>query len=116
MLPKIHRLTLKADFENVFRHGSYHTIGSIYLKKIATDKNITRIGIVVEKKNFKLATKRNRIRRLIKEALRQKITEIQPGCDVVLFYRNRGKIVDLATLAPAIAKLLQKSNLIKRIS
>lgn len=116
MLPKIHRLTLKADFESVFRHGAYHTIGSIYLKKIPNKKNTTRVGIIVEKKNFKLAAERNRVRRLIREAIHQKITEIQPGFDIVIFYRNKEKNIDLATLAPAIAKLLQKSNLIKRIS
>jgi len=114
MLPQIHRLTLKSDFENVFRNGAYHTIGSIYLKKVATDKNIPRVGIIIEKKIFKLATERNRIRHFLREILRQKITDIQPGFDIVIFYRNKEKTIRVATLALAIAKLLQKSNLIKR--
>ena len=113
MLPQIHRLTLKADFENVFRKGTYHTIGSIYLKKIATDRNISRIGIIIEKKIFKQATERNRIRRLLREVLRQKITDLQSGFDIVLFYRSKEKIIDLAKLMIVITKLLQKSNLIK---
>lgn len=73
MLKQINRLKSKRSYTATYNN---HNIVSnenivVYAGKIKTDENCpTRVGFVVSKKVHKRATKRNRIKRLIRENIR----------------------------------------------
>ncbi len=89
----MHKIIKKQDFHRVFSgqkriHSAYFTI---YWLRV--DLEQPRIGIVISKKNVKLAVRRNRLRRLIKESFRQQLQQL-PNVDLVVVVK---KIADLAT-------------------
>ena len=86
---KSERLLLKADFSTVFKcpTGRFSTnpLRMLYKKN---NLGLSRIGIVVPKKVVKLASARNRQKRLIKEQFRQ-AKENLPNVDIVLLLNRK---------------------------
>ncbi|MEX0315844.1 MAG: ribonuclease P protein component [Allomuricauda sp.] len=71
--PKNEKLKSKKVFEQLFIEGKNLTafpIKLIYLKVDFADDTSIKIGVVAPKKKFKSAPKRNRIKRLLREAYR----------------------------------------------
>ena len=74
MLKKENRLTSRRAFSATYQNNN--TVGNnlivIYTGKFKTDKNCpTKVGFVVSKKVHKRAVIRNRIKRLMRETVRQ---------------------------------------------
>ena len=88
-LSKSERLLLKADFSAVFNKpsGRFST-NSLRLLYKKNDLGLTRIGIIVPKKVVRLATSRNRYKRLIKEQFRL-VKECLPNVDIVLLLNKK---------------------------
>ena len=88
-LSKSERLLLKADFSAVFNkpNGRFSTnpLRLLYRKN---DLGLSRIGIIIPKKIVRLATSRNRHKRLIKEQFRL-AKERLPNVDTVLLLNKR---------------------------
>ena len=88
-LSKSERLLLKADFSAVFNkpNGRFSTnpLRLLYRKN---DLGLSRIGIIIPKKIVRLATSRNRHKRLIKEEFRL-VKECLPNVDIVLLLNKR---------------------------
>ncbi len=86
---KSERLLLKSDFSAVFKeaNGRFSTnpLRLIYRKN---DLGLSRIGIVIPKRIVKLATSRNRHKRLIKEQFRL-VKECLPNVDMVFLLNKR---------------------------
>ena len=86
---KSERLLLKAEFSAVFKSPtgrfSANPLRMLYKKN---NLGLSRIGIVVPKKVVRLATARNRQRRLIKEQFRQ-AKECLPNVDIVLLLNRK---------------------------
>ena len=72
MLPKKYRLKSKYAFTATYKiNNSFHKNGiTLFCGKNKTNANPTKIGFVVSKKIHKRAVKRNRIKRLMREAVR----------------------------------------------
>ena len=95
MLPKENRLTDDYDFRRVKRLGkSYH--GPLFKFSFARRKvsgppsgetSPSRFGFVISKKIDKRATTRNRIKRLLREAIRARLEKIPDGFDIVIVVR-----------------------------
>lgn len=77
MLEKKYRLKKKTAFSATYRTGITTHIGGItvFCGKNKTEEKPTKMGFVVSKKIHKRAVKRNRIKRLIREAVRIYIKE-----------------------------------------
>ena len=88
-LSKSERLLLKADFSAVFNkpNGRFST-NPLRLLYRRNDLGLSRIGIIVPKKIVRLATSRNRHKRLIKEQFRL-VKECLPNVDIVLLLNKR---------------------------
>ncbi len=86
---KSERLLLKADFSAVFRNPngrfSANPLRMLYRKN---DLGLSRIGIVIPKKIVRLATSRNRHKRVIREQFRL-FKEYLPNVDIVLLLNKR---------------------------
>jgi ribonuclease P protein component len=72
-----------------------------------------RLGLVISKKNVKLAVQRNRIKRVVREFFRQQPV-IQPGLDVVVLARKGMDQLDNAALSSILRQ--QWQQLTDRIS
>ena len=90
MLPKENRLTDDYDFRRVKRLGkSYHCPLfklSVAQRKIAGP---SRFGFVISTKIDKRATVRNRIKRLLRQAVRERLEKIPDGFDLVFVVRPK---------------------------
>jgi len=83
-LAKHYRLTTSNEFKRVFQKGKAFREKGIFLKIRTGEAETSRIGIIVSKKVAKKATERNRIRRLLAEAIRKNLNEIKTGRDIVV--------------------------------
>ncbi len=84
------RLRRRKDFERVFsgRSISIHELG-ITVRYIENTLGHPRFAVVVPKKSVKLAVRRNRIKRIVKEAIRHLIKKGKiPNYDIVIVVRK----------------------------
>jgi ribonuclease P protein component len=76
----------RADFERLRSHGQPWRHPLFVLIACRNDREWARVGVVASKKIGK-ATKRNRARRLLREAARLAYHQLAPGWDMVLVAR-----------------------------
>lgn len=85
MLEKAQRLRINREFKTVYnlKRSVANSLLILYAgKKKETPESKTKAGFVVSKKIHKRATKRNRIKRLIREAYRNFLKE-NPSRDII---------------------------------
>jgi len=85
------RLRKRKDFENVFSKGRKIDISELGISIIYAENNLgyPRFAVVVPKKSVKLAVRRNRIKRIIREAIRHLIKKEKiPNWDMVIIARK----------------------------
>lgn len=87
MLSKQHRLTNSRDIERVARRGGSFFTKILGIKHLPNRLAVSRFAVVVGLKVHKKATKRNRSKRQIREALRKHLREVRPGFDVLVLAR-----------------------------
>lgn len=98
MLPEGNRLQRERDFVNLWRRGREARTQGLRIRSVKTSNTKPRVGIVVSKKISKLATRRNRIRRVIKEALRPIIPSLRGKRDYLVVVTPQFKEVPPKTL------------------
>lgn len=109
MLPKENRLTDDYDFRRVRRLGkTYHC--PIFSLTVASQKvpGPPRFGFVISTKIDKRATVRNRIKRLLRDAVRLKLTEVPDGFDLVFVVRPKIKEKSYEEICAEVDKILSK--------
>ena len=84
MLPKIHRLVKKRDFDLVFQKGKSIKNGFLVLKVLKNNKGIIRFGFIVSKKVSNKATARNLIKRRLRSLAAASLHQYAAGADVVV--------------------------------
>ncbi|GER84721.1 hypothetical protein KTAU_33570 [Thermogemmatispora aurantia] len=76
-----------------------------------TESDQVRVGFVVSRRIFKLATQRNRLKRLLSEAIRPCLPRLR-GVDLVLIPRREALEADLQTLKAELQVLLRRARLL----
>lgn len=112
MLPKELRLKSSDDFQEVFAKGTVYSLRGIFVKILSIKSTETRIGFVVSKNCAKTAVDRNRLKRMMRAAIRPSLKALRPGFDIVLGYSAKEKYASSRDLEPIIAQLLAKSKLL----
>lgn len=84
MLKRLHRITKRADFDRIFRERDSYNHSLFYAKNIRNGFNYSRFGFVVGVKLFKKANKRNKAKRLMREAVRLNLGKIKSGFDIII--------------------------------
>src|SRR3972149_11372047 len=84
MLATVNRLRSTEEYDKIKNKGKLiqsQNFGVAYLKKENEEPN--KFGFVISLKISKLATQRNRLRRAMEESIRQNLTFIKKGYDMV---------------------------------
>jgi ribonuclease P protein component len=106
------RLRNSGDFQRVRQQGRSVSSRLLILVWSPNDSGRTRIGFVVSKRIAKQAVERNRLKRLLGEAVRGYLPDILPGMDIVISARNATGAAPLSTLSNEIRILLQRAKLL----
>ena len=129
-LPKAHRLRHWRDFQTVYQKGIRRsgrfltlrglpqrtsTVDAPNREKLPSpnqDKPPTRIGISVSQKVSKKAVVRNRIKRLIRLALRQLLPQMVPGWQLIVGVRPGAQECDYAQFLRELEQLLAEAEVL----
>ncbi|HEY6411110.1 MAG TPA: ribonuclease P protein component, partial [Ktedonobacteraceae bacterium] len=103
------RLRKSREFQRVRQQGRSITSRLLILAWVPNEVGKLRIGFVVSKRISKLAVERNRVKRLLSEAIRRHLSELPTGWDIVLSARNHITVADLRALEEDIVNLLHRA-------
>lgn len=85
--PRTHRLLTAKDYKNVFSNPVKLVCPPFTLLAVPNQLEHPRLGLIVAKKNVKLAVGRNRIKRLSRQSFRHEQQKL-PAFDIVLLARR----------------------------
>jgi len=74
------------DFTRVFRQAKRSTGGGLTVLTVKNSVGHPRLGLAIAKKHIKLASRRNRLKRIIRESFRQHQTDFNE-IDIVVLSR-----------------------------
>jgi len=111
MLKQENRLKKKSDFERVFKQGKGFKQDFLYFKVTGNNLEETRFGFVVGKNFSKKATERNKIKRKLREIIKENLPQTKPGKDCVLVVMPEAEN-NFNKLREAIEKLFLKAKIL----
>jgi ribonuclease P protein component len=101
-----------ADFQRVWDEGKSFSHPRVILRVCANGMESCRFGFVAGKKIGK-ATARNRAKRLMREAVRQRLPMIVPGWDLILIARSGAAGSEFKETDSAVESVLRRASLIR---
>ena len=113
MLPRLYRLKKKSDFDRLLKKGKFQNGRFLAIKFVSNDQENSRFGFLAAKKNFKKAALRNKIKRRLREMVRQKLSLVKPGYDIVLIARPGIEDKKPVEIKKQIEILLEQAGLFK---
>lgn len=115
MLPSQYRIKKKKDFENILKRGQT-IIGRFFFIKIIYKKRDKRLrfAFVFPIKLEKSACKRNRVKRLFREAVRQNIFNIKEVADIIFIIKKEAKNKNYFDIEKEIKIVFKKNKLLKQ--
>jgi len=93
-LPRPARLRAQKDFDRVLRHGVRASDQRITLYAAGNEVGTARLGIAAGRR-LGNAVRRNRIKRLVREAFRRLRHRLPPGTDWIVVPKASGEPTDL---------------------
>lgn len=101
--PRSHRLTVKRDFDAVFKHGrrSHDEHFTVLARPNGLDH--PRLGLAVSRKTARHATARNRIKRQVRESFRH-ARDTLPRADLVVIAKRPASDLDAPQMRHSLAQ------------
>ena len=112
MLKGENRLKKKSDFDAVLRGKKRFGAKALYLKTGPNHADSSRIGFMLSKKVSKSAAARNRIRRIIREEVRGRISEMRQGGDIVFVGLPGLEKLSAEEIRNMVLKLLKEASIL----
>ena len=109
-MPAFTALRRKADFDALGRRGSVRSTRLLVLRSLRTDRPETRIGLSTPK-SLGGAVQRNRVRRWLRELIRERIEAVGAGWDLLLIARPEAGAASYAELRDTVRSLLERSGI-----
>jgi ribonuclease P protein component len=114
-LQREYRLRRRNDFRKVFRGGTSVANRQFVLYAFKrTDGEVSRVGISISRKVGK-AVVRNRIKRLIKEIVRQWMDQIHSEMDLILIVRNPVVGLDYKEMESSLRHVMKRANVFTQL-
>jgi ribonuclease P protein component len=110
-MKRLYRLRRNRDFQQVRRSGKYYASPLVVLAFLQNELNHSRFGFVVSKRSGN-AVRRNKIKRRMREVIRQFIPRIKPGFDLVFVARQPIRQANYNQIQQSLAYLLKKADLL----
>lgn len=112
MLKKENRLREKRAFQKVLKKGKLFQTKNLFLKLHEADnKDELKFGFIVSLKISKKAVKRNKLKRRMREILRQEIPKLKKGFWGIFLPKRSAIELDFWQLKKEIEEILKKANL-----
>ena len=73
MLPKKYRLRKRKEIEKIFKEGKSKNLNLVFIRFLKNNLGYPRFCFIVSKKVSNKATKRNKVKRLLREVVRKEI-------------------------------------------
>ena len=113
MLPENNRLRGSLAFQKVKEEGKMHQSNTFgFLVRSRNDEDPTRFGVVVSTKISKKAVDRNKVKRMVKEAIRENLDKIKDGFDAVILAKKGLLEIDKKDLNKELEEALKKGKLV----
>ncbi len=112
MLSKNNRLKKRKDFEEAFEKGNSFFAHFFMIKVRENNLNLSRFAFVVPVKNEKKANKRNRLKRVFREAVRSLFPLIKKGFDVIFIIKKEAQEKSFDEIKKEIEMIFKKGELI----
>jgi ribonuclease P protein component len=109
-MPAFPMLRRKADFEAIARHGRSRSDRLLSLRALRTDRGHTRIGISTPRA-IGGAVARNRVRRRLRELVRERYATLPPGWDLLLIPRPEAVRATYGELRQTLGVLLERAEI-----
>ncbi len=108
--------TLKSsnEFRYIMKKGSWFAGDLISIYILKNKENFNLLGIAVGKKFSKSSVKRNRVKRLLKEAYRLNEDKIDKGNSIVIVWKNSNlyENVNFEVVKKDLIKCFKKANIL----
>lgn len=115
MLSRVYRLSDSQDIAKVFKYGrqvrSPYLVVRFGLNKLKNSRFVVVAGLKVHKK----ATKRNLVKRRLREILRLHKQHIVSGLDIGVLALSKALELDYKSLEKDLLGLLEQGQLLKRV-
>jgi ribonuclease P protein component len=109
------RLTRSTNFERVRRVGKSYAHPLIVLIALPNQAEDTRFGVAAGR-SVGNAVRRNRAKRLLRNAIQQYLPAIKPGWDVVVIARHTMARATFDQTVTALAVLLGRARLLQEVN
>ncbi len=106
---KKERLRERREFQQVFDRGMRYGNDQVKIYALLNDVTVSRLGLVVGKK-FGNAPKRNRFKRIFREAFRLNKRLLNISVDIIVIPRPGLKELTLRTIEDKFKKILTQIN------
>jgi len=109
-VPAFPMLRHKADFDALARSGATRSNRLLVLRTLRTDRTETRVGLSTPR-SLGGAVQRNRVRRRLRELVRERHGSIGAGWDLLIIARPEAAQTSHAELRAALGSLLELSGI-----
>jgi ribonuclease P protein component len=109
-MQRAYRLRGSAVFQQVRARKRSWANSLLVLNTASNELGHPRLGVVVSRRVGK-AVVRNRVRRRIREAVRLRLMDLTPSCDLVFLARVPSAAADWSALRGAVDELLRRARL-----
>ncbi len=98
-----------ADFSRAYRHGNRARGGMMTVAVVPNSFGWTRLGLSVGRRVWRSAVKRNRVRRIFREAFRLNYAELPVGVDLILIGSTPQLVPELEAAREELTYLARKA-------
>jgi len=112
VLPKKNRLKKQKDFKRVLKKGKSQRGNLLTIKQTENELAYSRFGFIVGLKVSKKSPQRNKIKRRLREIIKDNLNRIEKGKDVVFMPFPKIKDQSFSRIKSETEKLLKKLDLL----
>lgn len=112
MLPPKYRLPLRDELHQIQKNGEVYQFPLFGLLVGKKKLSLSRFGFIVSNKIHKRATKRNKIKRLLRESVQKLLPKIKPGFAVVFLVKKGILDKDFKAIQLAVKTAFKKTGLL----